>query len=69
MSRMIDRTVKIVSVKERSGEFVSVGHRYGYYVDIETDDGTYFRVSKETYKEMGKPTIDAKIHLTFEVRK
>jgi hypothetical protein len=67
---MFERTVKIKRLSMREQCVQTMGgdsQRYGYMVEIETDDGTVFKVSDETFEKMGKPTVDAKIKLVFSM--
>jgi len=67
--RMFERTVKIkrLSMREQCVDTAGGSQRYAYMVEIETDDGTIFKVSDETFEKMGKPTVDAKIKLSFSM--
>jgi len=63
---MFERTVTIMRVSLREQCVPDEeGQRYGYKVEIETDDNTVFTISDETFEKLGKPTVGAKIHLTF----
>ena len=66
---MFERTVTIkrLSLREQCVDTVDGSQRYGYMVEIETDDGTVFKVSDETFEKMGKPTVDAEIKMVFSM--
>jgi len=66
---MFERTVTIkrLSLREQCVDTHGGPQRYGYTVEIETDDGTVFTVSDETFEKMGKPTVDAKIKMVFSM--